>query len=95
MHDIFHLPFYLPEEAVKLNSCILFFLLFYILVTFDFCISCYLALPLQRLNFLHVAVEPGLSVLDEASDLNFDIARGDEEEEALAEVRKKAEEVSM
>lgn len=38
-------------------------------------------------------MEPGLSVLDEASDLNFDIARGDEEEEALAEVRKKAEEL--
>ncbi|KAG0439718.1 hypothetical protein HPB47_016553, partial [Ixodes persulcatus] len=38
-------------------------------------------------------VEPGLSVLDEASNLNFDIARGDEEEEALAEVRKKAEEL--
>ncbi|CAN7982722.1 unnamed protein product, partial [Ixodes hexagonus] len=34
-----------------------------------------------------------MSVLDEASNLNFDIARGDEEEEALAEVRKKAEEL--
>lgn len=40
-------------------------------------------------------VEPGMSLLDHAGDLNFDIARGNEEEEALAEVRKKAEEVCI